>query len=216
VSHLESVNAGPAVEVPWGRKKWSAIDKRPVTGPVRVHRLGVGDDEIGDHDDHGGPDQAVYAYAREDLDVWSLKLGRPLRAGEFGENLTTVGLDVQGARLGDRWRIGSVLLEVCGVRIPCSVFEGFVGETQWVRRFVEHGVPGAYLRVVEEGELAAGDAIDVVECRDHDLTVGFALRALTTERHLEERLLEEPRIGSRVRDRIDRHRNPRSDRTSLR
>jgi MOSC domain-containing protein YiiM len=211
VSRLESVNAGVAIDVVWGRKKRSAIDKRPVTGPVPVHRLGLGPDEVGDLDDHGGPDQAVYAYAREDLDVWSLELGYPIPAGRFGENLTTVGLDIQEARLGDRWRIGSVLLEVCGVRIPCMVFEGFIDQPHWVRRFVEHGVPGAYLRVVEEGELAAGEVIEVVERRDHDVTVGLAFRAATTERHLLSMLAPEPRISAKLRrkvDALDNHRTP--------
>lgn len=204
MSRLESVNVGRAVDVVWGREKRSGIDKRPVPGPVPVHRLGVGADEIADLKHHGGPDQAVYAYAREDLDAWAVELGRSIPAGGFGENLTTVGLDVQDTRLGDRWRIGSTLLEVAGVRIPCAVFEGFIDQPQWVRRFTERGVPGAYLRVLEEGHLAAGDAIDVVERRDHDLTVAFALRALTTERHLMPRLEEEPRIGDRVRERIRR------------
>ncbi|MFI5425693.1 MOSC domain-containing protein [Aeromicrobium sp. UC242_57] len=127
-----------------------------MVGAVQVHRLGVGDDEIADQKFHGGPDQAVYAYAREDLDMWEREIGRPIRAGEFGENLTTRGVDVQNARLGDRWQIGSALLEVAGVRIPCSVFQGFVDERGWVKRFTEKGVPGAYLRVIEEGQIRGG------------------------------------------------------------
>lgn len=196
---LESVNVGSVRDVPWGSLKRSAIDKRPVDGVVRVHSLGVGEDEIADLVHHGGHDQAVYAYAAEDLDVWSDLLGRELHAGEFGENLTTRGLDVQGARLGERWSIGSVVLEVCDVRIPCSVFQGFLDQPRWVKRFTEHGVPGAYLRVLAEGDLQAGDPIKVVERPAHDLTVGHVFRALTTERELLPGLAVEPRASAKIR-----------------
>lgn len=203
-AHVQSVNTGLIADVPWGRKKSSAIDKRPVAGRVQVHRLGIGGDEIADLEHHGGPDKAVYAYAREDVDAWAADLDRYLADGQFGENLTTVGLDVQGARLGDRWRVGSVLLEVCGVRIPCSVFQGFIGEPRWVKRFTERGVPGAYLRVVEDGELGAGDPIVVEERRDHDLTVALTFRALTTEPALLPRFAAEPRAAATILDAVHR------------
>ncbi len=200
---VESVNIGRVVDVPWGSLKRSGIDKRPVDGVVRVHALGVGGDEIADLEHHGGRDQAVYAYAAEDLQTWSGLIGRTLRPGEFGENLTTRGLDVQNARLGERWRVGTVVLEVCDVRIPCSVFQGFLDEPRWVKRFAEHGVPGAYLRVVTEGVLAAGDAVDVVERREHDLTVGRVFRALTTERELLPSLAQEPRASVKIRRKVE-------------
>lgn len=187
--------------MPWGNLKRSAIDKRPVQGPVRVDRLGLEGDEVADTEHHGGIDQAVYAYAAEDLEAWSVELGRELVPGQFGENLTTVGLDVQGSRLGDRWRIGTALLEVCDVRIPCSVFQGFLDEQQWVKRFTLRGVAGAYLRVVEPGVVSTGDPIDVVERRPHDLTVAMAFRALTTQRHLLADLLAEPRVSAKIRRR---------------
>lgn len=204
---IESVNVGVAVDVPWGSLKRSAIDKRPTSGAVYVGRLGLQGDEIADLKHHGGVDQAVYAYAREDLDAWEAEIGRPLRSGEFGENLTTAGLDVQNARLGDRWRVGPVLLEVAGVRIPCSVFQGFVDERAWVKRFTQKGIPGAYLRVVEEGVICAGDEVEVVERRDHAVTVGFAFRALTTERHLLPELAVEDRIAQVIRSKVDEFRN---------
>lgn len=206
-AHVSSVNAGPAVDVPWGSLKRSAIDKRPVEGPVEVVTLGLRGDEIADLKHHGGVDQAVYAYAREDLDAWEHEVGRTIRDGEFGENLTTVGLDVQNARIGDRWRIGTTLLEIADVRIPCSVFAGFVDQPRWVRRFTERGVPGAYLRVVEEGTLRAGDEVEVVESRDHDLTVGLAFRAQTTERHEIGRFAVEPRASAKIRSRVDARSN---------
>lgn len=195
---VRSVNVGLPQEAAWAEIGRTSIDKRPVAGPVRVHRLGLGGDQVSDTRHHGGVDQAVYAYAREDLDDWAVELGRPLSAGSFGENLTTRGLDVQDARLGDRWRVGTALVEVCDVRIPCSVFQGFLDEQRWVKRFTEKGVPGAYLRVIEPGTVQAGDAITVVDRREHDLTVGLAFRALTTQRELLARLAEEPRASAKI------------------
>lgn len=194
-ARLLSVNVGTITDVSWGRKKSSAIDKRPVEGPVGVGQLGLVGDEIADLKYHGGVDQAVYAYAREDLDDWAAELDRELADGQFGENLTTQGLDLQNAQLGDRWRVGTSLLEVCDVRIPCSVFAGFLGEKRWVRRFAEKGVPGAYLRVIEEGELVRGDAITVEDSRDHGLTIELAFRARTTEPELLGRFVAQPGLG---------------------
>lgn len=208
--HVESVNAGKVVDVPWGQLKRSAIDKRPVEGPVAVRALGLEGDEIADLEHHGGRDQAVYAYAAEDLAAWSDLLGRELRPGQFGENLTLRGLDVQGARLGERWAVGTTVLEVSGVRIPCSVFQGFLDEPRWVKRFTQEGVPGAYLRVVTEGHVQAGDAVEVVERRDHDLTVASAFRALTTERDRLPELAAEPRVSASVRRRIEDRRDAAS------
>lgn len=204
---VESVNVGRTVDVPWGQLRRSAIDKRPVAGAVRVHPLGLEGDEIADLVNHGGPDQAVYAYAREDLAWWGEQLGRGLRPGQFGENLTTSGIDLTQVRAGDRWRVGTALLEVSGVRIPCSVFQGFLDERQWVRRFTQGLRPGPYLRVVEEGVVRAGDAVEVVERRDHEITVELLFRALTTERDLIGLLAAEPRIDPFVRRRLGERRN---------
>jgi MOSC domain-containing protein YiiM len=132
----------------------------------------------------------VYAVAREDLDAWERELGRPLRTGVFGENLTTSGLDVSGALIGERWRVGpDLLLEVTSGRIPCRTFQGHLGERRWVRRFTAQAAPGAYLRVIEPGEIRAGDAIEVVRRPDHEVTVAFQFRAVTTERSLLPRVL---------------------------
>lgn len=193
-ARLVSVNVGVPRPVPWGRVKRSAIDKRPVNGRVRVRRLGVEGDEQADTVDHGGVDQAVYAYAVEDLDFWVEQLSRAVERGRFGENLTTAGVDVTGAVIGERWRVGGVLLEVSCPRIPCSVFAGWMDEPRWVRRFTAEGRPGAYLRVVEEGELGAGDAIEVVHRPEHGLTLGETFRALTGDRRLVPRLLDAPEL----------------------
>ncbi|WP_344387079.1 MOSC domain-containing protein [Streptomyces vastus] len=176
----------------------TGIDKRPVSGPVRVAApgpkgvgaSGVAGDAVCHTRHHGGDHQAVYAFAREDLDDWEQELGRTLASGTFGENLTTEGLDVSGAKIGERWRIGSeVVLEVTSGRIPCSTFQGHLGEKGWVRRFTRKGAPGAYLRVIEPGEIRAGDPIEIVHRPDHEVTVAFQFRAVTTERELLPRLL---------------------------
>lgn len=207
---LESVNVGRTVDVPWGQLKRSAIDKRPVTGPVEVRTHGVDGDDIADLVNHGGPDQAVYAYAAEDLETWSAQLGRELSPGQFGENLTTRGIDLTHAHAGDRWRIGGALLEIAGVRIPCSVFQGFLDEKQWVKRFTQGRLPGPYLRVLEEGPVRSGDTIEIVEHRDHGVTVDVMFRALTTERALIPDLALEPRISSFVARRLGERRNDTS------
>jgi MOSC domain-containing protein YiiM len=196
---LLSVNTGRAQPVPWGTLQRSAIDKRPVSGAVRVDTVGIAGDEQADQKHHGGVDQAVYAVAREDLDWWAERLGRKLRDGNFGENFTTAGIDVTGAIIGEHWLVGSVALEVSAPRIPCSVFQGFLGEDRWVRRYTEGGRPGAYLRVVREGTLQAGDPIEVVDRPRHGLTIGETFRALTGERSLAARLVDVPQLPEEAR-----------------
>jgi MOSC domain-containing protein YiiM len=142
----------------------TGIDKRPVDGPVRVEPLGLVGDSIVDVAHHGGISQAVYAYALEDQEWWTRELGdeltHPITTGSFGENLTVSGVAVNDARPGERWAIGSVVLEVVDPRIPCSTFAGFIGLRGWVRRFALAERPGAYLRVVTPGELRAGDTVE--------------------------------------------------------
>lgn len=205
MAHLEAVCTGRIQPTEHGTLKRTGIDKRPIAGRVAVGPLGLAGDEIADLDHHGGLDQAVYAFAREDYAFWEDGLGRPLTAGVFGENLTTVGVDVQNARIGERWQVGEVLLEVSGVRIPCSVFAGFMAEPRWVRRFTEHGVPGAYLRVLEPGTVAAGDEIEIVSMPGHHLTVGYAFRAGTTQPHLLAAMTGEPALSRSLRKRVDRY-----------
>lgn len=202
------VNVGRAYDEPWaGNLKRTAIDKRAVAGEVDVRRLGIVGDEVADTVHHGGPDMAVYVFAREDLDQWERELGSSIRNGMFGENLTTTGIDVNEALVGERWRIGEVLLEVSKVRIPCSVFKNWMGlggfdDTAWVKRFAAANRPGPYLRVLEEGRLRAGDTIDVEHRPDHGITVSRMFRALTTERHLAPELLAIEGLAEAVRSKI--------------
>ncbi|MER8085348.1 MOSC domain-containing protein [Streptomyces sp. NPDC058316] len=176
----------------------TGIDKRPVDGPVRVTDpgpkgtggSGLAGDAVCDLRHHGGSDQAVYAFAREELDAWERELGRPLPNGAFGENLTTSGLDVSGAKIGERWRIGpELVLEVASSRIPCRTFAAHLDERGWVKRFTRAAAPGAYLRVVEPGSIRAGDPVEIVHRPGHDVTVDLEFRATTTRRELLPELL---------------------------
>jgi MOSC domain-containing protein YiiM len=178
-----------------GPRGKTGFDKRPTTGPVEVRapggrREGLGSglagDVIGNRKYHGGDDQAVYAYAREDLDTWEGELDRSLANGMFGENLTTVGIDVTGALIGERWHIGSdgLILEVSRPRTPCRTFTHFLGIRGWMSTFTRAAKPGAYLRVITPGVLRAGDTVTIVERPDHDITVGRVFRAMMTEPEL--------------------------------
>jgi MOSC domain-containing protein YiiM len=184
--HVRSVNVGkPRVGIlPKGGS--TAIDKRPVAsievrdpGPKRGGLgSGVVGDDVVSRQHHGGSGQAVYAVAGEELDWWSDALGRELSDGVFGENLTTAGVEVDGALIGERWRVGSAVLEVTGPRIPCATFAAWMGERGWVRRFTERGRSGAYLGVVEPGRIGCGDGVEVLDRPGHDIEVSVVFRAL--------------------------------------
>ncbi|MFJ9851326.1 MOSC domain-containing protein [Streptomyces sp. NPDC101150] len=195
---LLTVNMGQARPCEAARAG-TGIDKRPVDGPVAVAApgpkgvgaSGLAGDAVVNTRHHGGNDQAVYAYAREDLDDWERELGRALANGAFGENLTTSGADLTGARIGERWRIGPrLLLEVTSPRIPCRTFQERLGEPGWIKRFTRAAAPGAYLRVLEAGEIRSGDALRLVHRPDHEVTIALMFRALTTQPELLPRLLE--------------------------
>jgi MOSC domain-containing protein YiiM len=208
VGIVRAVNVGTPREAPWAEIGRTSIDKVSVTGPVTVGQLGIEGDQVSDTRHHGGRDQAVYAYSREELDWWSERLGDPLRDGEYGENLTTSGLDVDEAEVGERWRVGTVLLEVASVRTPCNDFKSWMGRgghdnTAWVRRFAERARPGAYLRVLDPGVLSAGDPIDVVHRPGHGVTISMMFRAVTLEPELLPRLLVVEGLAAKVRRRVE-------------
>ena len=193
---LLSVNIGRPKASAYTDTGVTGIDKRPSDTPVQLRdpgrnsgTSGAAGDAIGDPKSHGGTDQAVYAYAREDLDTWQAELGRPLTNGVFGENLTTSGLDVNAALVGERWQVGKTcVLEVTSPRIPCRTFAGWLEDQRWVKRFTERRAPGPYLRVITPGMVAAGDPIVVIHRPEHDVTVEMMFRALTTEKALQPQL----------------------------
>ncbi len=210
---LLSVNVGQPRPNPWKEMKLTGIDKQPVDGPVMVTvprakglgMVGLAGDRVYDVRNHGGPDQAVYAYAREDLDFWAAELGRPLGNGVFGENLTTEGIDVNGTLIGGRWRIGpEVILEACCPRIPCGTFQGWLAQAGWIKRFTQAARPGSYFRVIEPGEIRAGDAVEVVYRPAHDVTVAVVFRALTLEPDLLPRLLDADALPRDLREAVRR------------
>jgi len=190
MAHVVSVNTGQARDAEWaGRLKRTAIDKRPAAGPVAVGRLGLAGDEQADKVDHGGYEQALYAYAREDLDWWVERVGRELPSGTFGENITTSGLDITGAVIGEVWRLGSAVVQVTSPRIPCVVFAGWMDERRWLKRFGDAGRTGAYLRVLEEGRVGAGDRVEVLSRPATRVTIAESVRAYYGDVDLMRRLL---------------------------
>lgn len=197
IATVLSVNAGSLAPVA-GLGRPSGIRKQPVRrielrdpGPKRG---GLGSGVVGDaiysRKHHGGETQAVYAFAREELDRWAGELGRDLPHGMFGENLTTSGLDVDAAEVGELWRVGVTLLEVCGPRVPCATFAAHMGEAHWVRRFADRGRTGAYLAVREAGVIEPDDPIEVVHRPGHGLTVPMLFRATMGDRALADLFLE--------------------------
>jgi MOSC domain-containing protein YiiM len=166
-----------------------------VAGPVPVRGINVEGDDQADRSVHGGPDQAVYAYAAEDYEWWVSELGRPLEPGTFGENLTVSGVDVTGSLVGERWRIGTVVLEVAGPRIPCWKLARRMDDRLFIKRFGDAGRPGAYLRIAVPGTLQAGDTIEVVDRPDdHDVTVGLIAEIRLHATHDAVRLLDAPAL----------------------
>ncbi|MGL5827446.1 MAG: MOSC domain-containing protein [Nocardioides sp.] len=187
MAQVHSVNVGMPVEVPWAGIGRTSIAKGSVAGPVEVHALGVAGDQVSDTRHHGGITKAVYVFAREDLDWWASQLNQPVTDGQFGENLTTTGIDVNEALIGERWRIGTVLLELAEARIPCNDFKNWMRQSgydaaAWVKRFTRVGRPGPYLKVLQPGVLQAGDEIVVEHRPSHDVTVSRYFLANTTNK----------------------------------
>lgn len=195
-----SVNVATAREIEWlGRSATTSIWKDPVAGRVRVGHLNLAGDDQADRRFHGGADKAVYAYAREDYDWWAEELEEPLDHGTFGENLTLTGVDVTGALVGDRWQIGSALLEVTGPRTPCWKLGARMGNAEFPVYFAAAGRPGAYLRVLAEGELEAGNQVDIVQRPRHGLTVGEVAGVYHGDRSKCAELLWAPELGAEWR-----------------
>ena len=190
---VEAVCTGRVEDFTTGeRTATTAIRKSPVDGAVWITTEGVEGDEIANRDNHGGPLKTVYAYAAEDRAFWERQLGRELAPGQLGENLATTGIDVTGARPGERWRVGDALLEVTTIRTPCFKLAWALDEPGIERAFQRAARPGAYLTVVEEGEVAAGDEVRVVRTRqDHGITLGTLAHAYHNDRRLRPEVLED-------------------------
>lgn len=191
----------------------TAIDKRPVTDRVAVRTLGLDGDHVCDTKHHGGVHQAVYAYSEEDARSWGERLGRTLAPGWFGENLRLSGLPISDAVIGERWRIGDTVLEVTAPRVPCATFGHWSGERQWVKRFTLQADTGAYLRVLTEGTIGAGDRVHIDHLPAHGVTVRDLFTG--TDPDLLTRLLTaEPTISDDVRMQVARHTRRAADRAA--
>jgi MOSC domain-containing protein YiiM len=210
VGQVRSVNVGRVrtIEFRDGSDR-TAIWKAPVAGRVAVRGVNVDGDEQADRSVHGGPDKALYAYASEDLVWWSDQLGHAVGPGTFGENLTTAGLDLAAAVVGETWEVGSTVLEVVQPRIPCYKLGIRMGDPGFPRRFAAAARSGTYLRIIREGEIGAGDSIAVVATPGHGVTIGMVERAYHGNDDLAARLLDAPELPESWQDwarRLLRHR----------
>ena len=193
---VESVNVGTPRPVRWrGQTVMTAIWKAPVAGRARVREVNVDGDEQANKEAHGGVDKALYAYAAEDLEWWSEQLGREVGPGSFGENLTVRGVEVSAAVVGERWRAGSALLEVSQPRTPCFKLGIRMGSQRFPRQFAAAGQPGAYLRILAEGEVGAGDPVEVVYRPGHGLTVAEVSRIYHHDHAAAGTLLQVPELA---------------------
>jgi MOSC domain-containing protein YiiM len=191
-----SVNVGTPREFEYeGRPAKSAIWKLPVKGRIAARGVNLDGDDQADRKAHGGFDKAIYAYAIEDIRWWEQQLGRALAYGEFGENLTTEGIDVNNALVGERWQIGTIVVEVSEPRIPCWRLGVRMNDKMFPRRFTEASQPGTYLRIIVEGDVGESDEIRVLEKPDHDLTIRDVFRIYTRDHNEVERLLAVPQMS---------------------
>jgi MOSC domain-containing protein YiiM len=202
-AHVVSVNVGKPRAVDTGRRSVvTAIWKDPIQGRVRVRGVNVEGDEQADLTVHGGPEKAIYAYAIEETRAWEAEIGRDLGPGTFGENLTTEGVDVSGALIGERWRIGTTLLEVVQPRLPCFKLALRMEDPRFVKRFAQASRPGAYLRIVQEGEIAAGDeiSVEIASLPDHGVTMRLVSDAILLDHSLIPQVLEAPQLIPSLRE----------------
>src|SRR5215211_5080406 len=197
---VESVNVGAPRPVELnGRTVWTAIWKSPVKGRVPLRGVNLEGDDQADRTVHGGPDKAVYAYAAEDTELWESELGRSLGSAPFGENLTIRGLPVSQAVIGERWEVGTALLEVAQPRLPCFKLGLRIGDPRFLGQFADADRPGAYLRVVREGEIGAGDAIEVVSRPAHGVTSAVVARAILRDPALLASAAQAPELAADLR-----------------
>jgi MOSC domain-containing protein YiiM len=193
---LLSVNVGTVRQIELaGQARTTAIWKLPVSGRVAVRGVNLAGDDQADRRAHGGPDKAVYAYAREDYAWWERQLDRTLDPGMFGENLTTEGIDLTDALVGERWRVGSAVLQVTSPRVPCWKLGARMGDPRFPARFAAAGRPGAYLAILEQGALGAGDRIQVIHRPGHGVTVGLVAASYHRDHRLAASILAAPELA---------------------
>lgn len=159
---VASVNIAEPVSIQFnGKSVTTGIYKTPITGIATVSDMGIEGDAVMDKTVHGGLDQAIYLYHREDYDWWSEELGRPLEVGTFGENITIAGATEIAWTIGDRVYINDTILEITAPRTPCFKLGVRMNDASFVQKFAKANRPGAYVRVIKAGKIAAGDSITV-------------------------------------------------------
>jgi MOSC domain-containing protein YiiM len=201
IGRVVAVSVGGPRTVTWhGREVTSAIWKQPVTGRRQLRGVNVDGDDQADRRVHGGPTKAVYAYAAEDYAWWTTRLGVALGPGTFGDNVTVTGLDLAERLVGERWRIGSAVVRVTEPRIPCFKLGMRMGDAGFVERFADAARPGSYLAIDAEGEVGAGDSIEVLDRPDHGVTIGTVERAYHGDRALRLRLVDVPELSEGWRE----------------
>jgi MOSC domain-containing protein YiiM len=206
MAQVASVNVGRPRTISWhGREVTTAIWKAPVKGRLPVRGVNVAGDQQADRSVHGGPQMSLYAYGLDDYRWWEATLGRPVGPGTFGDNLTVAGLDPSAALIGERWAVGSAVLQVTAPRIPCYKLGIRMDDESFPRRFSAAMRPGAYLAIVQEGEIAAGDPLEVVHRPDHQVAVRTVARAYHGERELVPGLLEAPELPTSWRHWAEEH-----------
>jgi len=193
---LVSINVGTPREFEYkGRTAISAIWKSPVAGRVAAKGVNLEGDDQADREAHGGFDKAIYAYAAEDLQWWEQQIEQDIEHGQFGENLTTEGIDVNNALVGEHWQIGSTVLEVSEPRIPCWRFGVRMNDKTFPKKFTQALRPGSYLRIIQEGDVGTGDEVKIIEKPTHDLTIKDIFRIFTKNRDEAGRILEAERVS---------------------
>ena len=197
---VTSINVGPVREVSWrGRRIRTGIWKTPIDGAsVMVRGVNLDGDDQADRRVHGGPDKAVYAYAEEDYLFWQQAEELVVTPGLFGENLTVRGLELRDAVVGERWRVGTAVLEVAQPRLPCYKLGIRMGDDEFPQRFEEAGRMGAYLRIINEGAVSPGDAIEVIARPEHGVTLRSMIEALGNPERLRG-LLRAPELPAQWR-----------------
>jgi MOSC domain-containing protein YiiM len=174
-----SLNVGAIREFEWhGELVSTAIGKRPVEGRVPLRGVNFAGDDQADRTVHGRRDKAVYAYAQEDYDFWREEHDVNTQPGLFGENLTVEGIDLSAALVGERWHVGTCVLEVAQPRLPCYKLGIRMGDPYFPKRFQAAMRMGAYLRIITEGDIGANDVISVVDRPLHGVTLHSMLGAL--------------------------------------
>jgi MOSC domain-containing protein YiiM len=205
-SEVVSVNVSTTRTVEYdGKLVETGIFKEPVAGRVALHGVNLDGDDQADRSVHGGPEQVVYAYALEDYQWWEPSVKVSLAPGKFGENLTTRGIDVNGALVGEQWRVGSTVLQVTGPRVPCSKLAMAMDDPQFIKKFAQALRPGAYFSVAREGHIGAGDSIEIVLRPRHHLTVAEMAKVVLFERSRLRELLAVPELSNAWRDWIAGH-----------